>query len=91
MVWTSLNKEYVGEWILDKPNGKGIYNFKDGNKIIGQDSGYFYLGVKIADNKEAYDNYIKILKKKPRKYRVFKNLKRIITTGLIKHLRLKQK
>jgi hypothetical protein len=92
MIWTSLNKEYVGEWILDKPNGKGIYNFKDGNKIIGQDSGYFYLGVKIADNKEVYDNYVKnIEEKNQEKIEFFKKSKEDYNNWLNKTFKVETK
>lgn len=39
-----LKKEYSGDWVNDKPNGKATYDLKYGGKYVGDTKDGFYNG-----------------------------------------------
>jgi hypothetical protein len=73
MFWSKDSTEYTGGWVLDKPEGKGIFTFQKRGKITGVDSGYYHKGVKVCADAQTYESFKEgIRQKKESEMEVFK-------------------
>ncbi len=56
MTWAKDSTKYIGNWLLDKPDGKGKFIYKKFSTAV-IDSGYFHKGIKISQDLATYETF----------------------------------